>query len=349
MKKRFDSMRECLLCEKDMKKSKNLFGSGCINHIYTYLDLEKQIRNKENYLCKQIMKETKVKNINNNQKQILIERYLTLNFLEKIKYGDFEKIKKEIDKDIKNIKRIESKKQMCSINDIRLKEAYDLYKKQIKFENKIKELKNYKSISDIEKLLASFSFIFNLYRYKNQYLKNAFKAMQFMFWQTVIEVGRTGFDYKISAMLLQHSLEKNPKDLTFTNGIIVDTIKNDTDFKMIIRNAIKEQDRDDTSFSITKKAVFNNNDLYYSIHGATITIKGDKVNDKWNLKILVEDKYDYTDFKEFSDYYNDGGTLKRSLFSSTIYNLAYFSVKFKVIKPYHIKVDFEINNYEINI
>lgn len=30
-------MHECMLCERDMKKCKNRFGSGCINNIYNFL------------------------------------------------------------------------------------------------------------------------------------------------------------------------------------------------------------------------------------------------------------------------------------------------------------------------
>lgn len=33
-------MRECLLCKKDMKTAKTLFGNGCIKKIYQLLNLE---------------------------------------------------------------------------------------------------------------------------------------------------------------------------------------------------------------------------------------------------------------------------------------------------------------------
>lgn len=61
-----DIMHECLLCERDMKKSKTTFGSGCINHIFNFLDMEKpkRVKNKENLLYKNIMKRTNTININ---------------------------------------------------------------------------------------------------------------------------------------------------------------------------------------------------------------------------------------------------------------------------------------------
>lgn len=34
-------MHECLLCERDMKKSKDIFGSGCTNNIFKFLNIEK--------------------------------------------------------------------------------------------------------------------------------------------------------------------------------------------------------------------------------------------------------------------------------------------------------------------
>ena len=55
-------MHECLLCERDMKKSKDIFGSGCTNNIFKFLNIEKPTRckNKEQLLYKNIMKITNV-------------------------------------------------------------------------------------------------------------------------------------------------------------------------------------------------------------------------------------------------------------------------------------------------
>lgn len=47
-------MHECLLCERDMKRSKTIFGNGCIKNIYSLLELSspKRIKNREDYLYK---------------------------------------------------------------------------------------------------------------------------------------------------------------------------------------------------------------------------------------------------------------------------------------------------------
>ncbi len=49
-------MHECLLCERDMKKAKTIFGSGCILGIYSLLklDTQKNSKTREQYLYKTI-------------------------------------------------------------------------------------------------------------------------------------------------------------------------------------------------------------------------------------------------------------------------------------------------------
>ena len=49
-------MHECLLCERDMKKAKTIFGSGCILGIYSLLKLDtpKNSKTREQYLYKTI-------------------------------------------------------------------------------------------------------------------------------------------------------------------------------------------------------------------------------------------------------------------------------------------------------
>ena len=71
------------------------------------------------------------------------------------------------------------------------------------------------------------SFIFNMTKNKKQYEKNAFKGMQFAFWQTVIEVGGKYAEFPISAEFLQHSLDENPEYLYITDGNIIETGNHD--------------------------------------------------------------------------------------------------------------------------
>ena len=171
-------MHECLLCERDMKKSKDIFGSGCTNNIFKFLNIEKPTRckNKEQLLYKNIMKITNVSKINNNQKIWLTDRYLTYQYLNQLHYGDFENLKKQLRQDIENIDKVEEFDKLITARKIKLKEAYDLYKRERKFEtslNKVKDTENYKEDEKIKLLISGFSYIFNMYQNKNQYNKNS--------------------------------------------------------------------------------------------------------------------------------------------------------------------------------
>ena len=345
-------MQECMLCKRDMKKTHDLFGKGCIKYIYNSLDLDIKVKDKEKELCKYIKKQTNIKTINKQEEQILIDRYLTIHLLNKLKYGNHELLKEQVNQDL----ILFNKNKMCSINNITLKEVYDLCKKQDMFDKNIKELKkniNNKNIDKIKLIISTFSFIFNLKRNEKQYKKDTFKKMQFVFWQTVVEGGRVLKDYNISAYLLQHSLEENPGDLNITDGFILDAIKEDEIFKKNIKDIVKQYGKKtnkfifdsnkDDSFPLT----FSNGDLYYSIHNSELYIKGNKVNNLWDLEIKLEDKYDYSKMKKPSEYYNDTSSASKSLFSSTLYNLASKSVDFKVIKEYYIYIKFNIDNFKV--
>ena len=268
-------MHECLLCERDMKRSKTIFGNGCIKNIYSLLELSspKRIKNREDYLYKTIRRKAKVSSLNKEQNKKL--------------------------------------------------------------------------------LISNISFIFNMGRNKSQYEKDSFKAMQYAFWQTVIEVGGKYFDFDISANLLQHSLEEKPEDLVITEGKIIYTIKKDNQFQENINNIVKKYGNNKEEFIFDSKdnkdfpMNFNNSDLYFAIHSAELKVTGKKQNEKWNLNIRLDDRYDYSKFKNWQDYYFDTNSIPKSIFSSTLYNLAYYSMKLKVMKEYDIDIQFELNDFEV--
>ena len=244
---------------------------------------------------------------------------------------------------------------MLSTKKIKLKEAYDLYKKQIKFDNNLSKLSNSKYEENNEKLkllITSFSFIFNMYKNKNQYEKNSFKEMQYAFWQTVIEIGGRYADFEIAAEFLQHSLEEKPEDLYFSEGKIIEEIKQQEQFQKIISEIIEKygnnnefvfDSNEDKDFPIS----FSNRDLYFAINKTELKMIGKKQNENWNLKIKLHDRYDYTNFKKLDDYSFDTSSVPKSIFSSTLYNLAYYSMKFKVMKEYNIDIQFEWNNFKV--
>jgi len=59
-----------MLCKRDMKKSKSQFGNGCINNIFKFLGIKKpaRVKNKEQFLYRNIMNKARISKINKEQK-----------------------------------------------------------------------------------------------------------------------------------------------------------------------------------------------------------------------------------------------------------------------------------------
>ena len=350
-------MYECLLCKRNMKVSKDVFGNGCVRNIYSFLDLKmpKKVNLREKTLYNNIMQLTNTKNINTNQKIWLTDRYLTYQYLNKIPYGNYNIIKNQINYDIQNIKQTKKDEEPKSAKIMSLKQAYDLYKKVIKFQDGIDKISNGNLTDEdsIKPIITSISFIFNLTKNKKQYEKNTFKGMQFVFWQTVIEVGGKYAEFPISADFLQHSLEKEPENLVITEGKVIKEITEDKYFQENINNIVKKYGNDCNEFTFDSKKDdsfpmnFNDKDLYFSIHSANLYIKGKKNTDKWNLEITLHDKYDYSQPKNLLKYYNDTSSIAKSLLSSTLYNFASLSVHNGVIKEYDIDIKISIDGVEV--
>lgn len=343
-------MHECLLCKRDMKTSKDTFGNGCIRNIYLFLEMSmpKKVKLREETLHRNIMRENGIRNINTNQKVWLTDRYLTYQYLNRISYGNYNKLKNQI----KDIDKIQKNEEPKSAKNMSLKQAYDLYKKATKFTDGIKQLKqgNFTDEESIKLLISSFSFIFHMTKNKNQYEKNSFKAMQYAFWQTVIEIGGKYVDFDISADFLQHSLEKAPKDLIIKNEKIVEEIIKDEQFQKNIRNILNEYGKGTNEFifdSSKDKGFpmrFSEHDLYYSLNKVDLYIDAIKKGEKWELDIKLNDIYDYSEVKKVDKYYRDTKSIPKSIFSSTIYNLAWFSMKSNVMKEYKIYIELKINS-----
>lgn len=351
-------MHECLLCKRDMKVSNDVFGNGCVRNIYSFLDLKmpRKVALREETLYKNIMKLTNTKNINTNQKIWLTDRYLTYQYLNRIPYGNFNAIKNQINYDIQNIKQIKKDEEPKSSKSMSLKQAYDLYKKVMKFQNGIDKISkgNFTDEDSIKTIITSLNFIFNMSKNKSQYEKNTFKGMQFAFWQTVIEVGGRYAGFPISAEFLQHSLEENPEDLYIKDGNIVETIEKDNNFQSIVKKIVEEKGEDKDSFEFNSKDyvnheydwAFNDKDLYFALHLVDLKISALKNNDKWKLDIKIHDTYDYSKAKNLIQYYNDTNSIPKSILSSSLYNLAAFSNYFNVIKIYEINIEFTIKDYQ---
>lgn len=349
-------MHECLLCKRDMKVSNSVFGNGCVRNIYSFLDLKmpRKVNLREETLYRNIMRLTKTKGINNNQKLWLTDRYLTYQYLNRIPYGNYNLIKNKINNDIQNIKQIEKDEEPKSAKNMSLKQAYDLYKKATKFQDGIDKISkgNFTDEDSIKAIITSLSFIFNMAKNKKQYEKDAFKAMQYAFWQTVIEEGGRYFNYEMAAKLLQNSLEENPKDYIITEQKMLKAIKEDNNFKDKIKEILNNH-KSEKSFYIPEgdeALTFEDNDLYFAIHIADIEMKAEKDEESiWDINIKLSDTFDFTKLKMPNEYYNDAKSVPQSLLSSTLYNLAFISFKLGVIKEYKViaELSFKVKDGEI--
>lgn len=348
-------MRECLLCKRDMKTAKTIFGNGCINSIYKLLNLEmpKKVKDREQYLYKNIMKKVNAKNLNSNQKVWLTDRYLTFQYLDNLKYGDYTELKNELKNDIANISKIINFSELQTANKVQLKQAYSLFKKEIKFDGFINNISNAQDTLKVGyKFLFESSPIKLVIGNKTSPLEiGAIKGMQYALWK-IVAVGGNAVGFDGSSDLLEHSLMLEPENLVIREGRIVEEIKNDAQFKEKINKIVEKYGKDNEEFDLVDgedtNIQFDNNDLYYSIHGASIYVKGKKVNEKWNLSIKIVDIYDYTKLKGIREYYKDANSVPKSMFSSLIYNLAFFSEIFGVIKEYCVNIEFDINEYEVD-
>lgn len=255
--------------------------------------------------------------------------------------GNYNLIKKQISYDIQNVKQIKNDKEPKSSRNMSLKQVYDLYKKVTKFQNGIDRIIkcDFTDEERLKALITSISFVFNMSKNKNQYEKNAFKAMQYAFWQTVIEVGGKYFDYELASKLLQNSLDEKPKEFIITDDKIIKTIKKDKNFQDKLKEILNNH-KNQKSFNVLKveeSLTFENSDLYFAIHIADVELKAEKNEELiWNVNIKLTDKFDFTKFKMPMDYYNDAKSILQSMLSSTLYNLAFISQKLGVVKEYDV-------------
>lgn len=78
--------------------------------------------------------------------------------------------------------------------------------------------------------------------------------------------------------------------------------------------------------------------MYYSIHKATVKVKGYKqANGKWIVHSVLKDTYDFTEIQSFME----GEKLSKGISKGTVANdFAVISQFLEAIHPYKITVDF---------
>ncbi len=145
--------------------------------------------------------------------------------------------------------------------------------------------------------------------------------------------------FETSAWMLEHALQDNPSDIVRKNDSrIAYLINNDKNYLSALDNVISNSKNGVIDTKI-EDVVFDEGDLYFSIHSADIYVKGYKQDDgKWLIYSQLEDMYDFTKIQTYMDKYPDFSFdhLKGTVANDT----AVVSQKLGAINPYKVKVQF---------
>lgn len=362
--------KRCVLCNKPYDYKYQMFGRGCVDNLYTLLEIKKTpriISDKELYLCTRIAWRNHKFFLNKNKKYALAQDYIALNYLNKMDLEFLEDTKEKISSDIRKISAF-SKNNVRNV-PFELNDVYQVFNYYQKFEEIINKTKNvnWKDIDEqtVNSFIESLKFIFDVNKKANPISYVIFYAMQYAFWQIVV-AGGILTSKKLSAKLLLNSLSplgKDSKDLLINDEETIKKIKESKEFNEKIKEIIEKYCKDSNKFSGNSKnnedckIEFNdedndnnqkNNDLFYAIHGASTNIELEKNEDEtWNINMKIEDTYDFTDFKNLKKYVKSNKNLYTSVFSSTLNNFAVVSSEYGVIKPYKIIINIQENNYKV--
>lgn len=352
--------KRCILCNKPYDYKYAMFGRGCLDNLYGLLEFSKPPRivwNKELYLCTKIAWKNHKYFLSKKKKYVLAQKYIALNYLNKMNYDFLDDIKKKMENDINNIS-VFSKNIVDTIS-FTLNDIYKLFNYAQKFDELIKAFQNinWKEVDEkvAENFIKSMSFIFDVTKKSNPISYAAFYSMQYTFWQVVV-VGGILAGMKLSASLLTNSLSlfgKEPSDMLIEDDETIQTILDSKSFKERMNQLIKKYGEDKEEFIVDNSAPaedilirFEKNDLLFALHDATMIVKANKgKDDKWNFKIEIIDTYDFTDFKDLKEY-ADTEDVITDIFSTLLNNFGVISSEYGVIKTYNIKIKFDTKEGE---
>ncbi|MBQ2836403.1 MAG: hypothetical protein IJE68_06180 [Clostridia bacterium] len=359
------SEKRCKLCNKPYEHHYALFGRGCLENIYELLNFSKPSRiiwNKEMYLCTRIAWKNHKFFLNKKKKYALAQKYIGLNYLNKMNLDFLDDVKEKILKDIKNIS-IFSKNIKENIS-FALNDVYKLYNYSQRFDEIIEEFQNIKFEELDEKMAKNFieslSFIFDKSKISNPISYAVFYSMQYTFWQVVI-VGGLLANMKLSAKLLNNSLSpfgKEPSDLIIDDNETITSIIESEAFNKKINELIEKYGQDGRFVLNDYKnrdllIRFANSDLLYALHDATMFVNAVKNEDNtWNLEIEINDTYDFTDFKNLKEYVDSNETGKdilKDIFSTVLNNLGVVSSEYGVLKIFEVKIKFDYTTEKKNM
>ncbi|MGN1327810.1 MAG: hypothetical protein ACI4VQ_07040 [Clostridia bacterium] len=352
--------KRCVLCNKPYDYKYVMFGRGCLENLYGLLKISKPSRfvwNKELYLCTRIAWKNHKFFLSRKKKYALAQKYIALNYLNRMNYNSLDDIKEKIKNDINSISVFS--KNIVETVSFTLNDIYKLFNYTQKFDELIKELQNinWEEVDEkvAENFIKSMSFIFDVTKKLDSISYAVFYSMQYTFWQVVV-VGGILADMRLSAKLLANSLSlfgKEPSDMLIEDDETIQTILDSKSFKERINQLIKKYGEDKEKFIVDNSAPtedtlirFDKNDLLFALHDATMFVKANKdKEDKWNFEIEITDTYDFTDFKDLKEY-ADADDVIIDIFSTLLNNFGVVSSEYRVIKTYNIKIKFKTKEGE---
>ena len=331
--------KRCILCNKPYNYKYAMFGRGCLDNLYEVLNFSKSpkfVWNKEMYLCTKIAWKNHKFFLNRKKKYILAQKYIALNYLNKMNYETLNDIKEKVSKDINNITTFS--KNTVELMSFSLNDIYKLYNNYQKFEKVINDFQNI-NWEEIDKKTAedfikSISFIFDITKKSNPISYAVFYSMQYVFWQIVV-------------------IGKEPSDMLIEGDEIKKTLLKSETFKNKLKQLIEKYGEERKEFIVDENSLaedisirFDDADLLYALHKATLAVKATKdENDKWNLEIEIKDTYDFTEFKGLMEY-ADSENVITDIFSTLLNNFGVISSEYGVIKVYAVKIKFETKEGE---
>lgn len=175
---------------------------------------------------------------------------------------------------------------------------------------------------------------------KAEFGKDAARAV----WKAGSEFYLRPRNLNISADMLEHSLQENPKDVVFyEDSDVVKQIKNNSGFITHLDDVVYKVENNIPLSEKDKSYGFNSDDLFYSIHNCSFDIENIKYNEDGTKDIAVHlhDTYDYTEILTFMDekkytplnfslgsFANDMGTITSQMDALNPYEIdIYFTIR----------------------
>lgn len=175
--------KRCVLCNKPYNYKYAMFGRGCLDNMYNLLEIRKAPRfiwNKELYLCTRIAWRNHKFFLNRKKKYALAQKYIALNYLNRMNYEFLDDIKNKIKNDINSISVFS--KNIIETISFTLNDIYKLFNYSQKFDELVKELQNI-NWEELDKkvaknLINSMSFIFDETKKSNPIAYTVLYSMQ---------------------------------------------------------------------------------------------------------------------------------------------------------------------------